>query len=150
MAIDHTNCTHERTPAGRRACRALHNQHMDGRALTAMMNTPVPEITPAPVRRAKGAALQAKLNAMADTPVRLTGAQARKIARHAAKADNQRANQPKRRARKVADDGSGCVQAALHTGRGRCACGWDTMTCTRCGNTDSSCRPGYCHYALSN
>lgn len=140
MAIDHTNCTHPRTPAGRRACRSAvargttldmtpaRSAEIDRQvaAFSDAFNTAKMVSRPAPKNVPAGHVVVPGLGVTVPRP------------------------QPKRRARKVADDGSGCVQAALHTGRGRCACSWDTMTCTRCGNTDSSCRPGYCHYALSN
>jgi len=57
---------------------------------------------------------------MADEPVKLTGPVARRMAKHAAKANRI---QPRRAGARVAIDNSGCVQAALHT-TGRCACTW--------------------------
>lgn len=87
MAIDHTTCTHPRTPAGRRSCRANTGTPADlrGRARTA----------------GRDAQIVAKLRTR---PERI---------------------QPRRSGARVAIDNSGCVQAALHTGRGKCACGWE-------------------------
>lgn len=75
--IDHTNCSHPRTPKGRAACRA-------SRATVSAPVVTVPEI-------------------------KMTGATARKLARHAAAADKVRA--PK-----------GCTIAAPH--------------CENCGASD--------------
>ena len=124
MAIDHTNCTHPRTPAGRRVCRTQYQADMDGRAMTQLMNTPVPD---AATRRGAAKAMQDKLEGMADAPAPRKVRAGANMTVPAPKARRQ----PKRSTRRVADDGSGCVQAALHTGRGRCACGWDTISATR-------------------
>lgn len=131
MAISHAGHNHPATPAGRRACRASGG---DG---DSQANRPVGAVrklaedaglvTPAADRNARLDAMKARLDSMADEPIKLSGAQARKIARHAAKADRVRI-QPKRSGARVAIDDSGCVQAALHIGRGKCACGWDTIS----------------------
>ena len=87
MAISHAGCTHPRTPAGRRACRAG--------------NAPVS----AERRLAESAGLVPNRRPQrASEAVRI---------------------QPRRSGARVAIDASGCVQAALHTGRGKCACGWE-------------------------
>lgn len=115
--IDHTNCIHPRTPAGRRACR---NSVRNG--------------APAPVApdyigdhiRATAAkhAIKAKMDRDYDkAEIKMTGPVARRMARHAAKSDRI---QPRKSGARVKIDNSGCVQAALHTGTGRCACGWHT------------------------
>lgn len=101
MVIDHTNCTHLRTPAGRRACR----------------NGSRPQITKTPTQA---------MNDLVERQyqeIRMTGAVARRMARQAVKADNARI-QPRRSGARVSINNSNCVQAALHT-RGRCACGWE-------------------------
>lgn len=122
MAVSHANCTHARTPAGRRACRA-------GNA--------APVVTPL-----TGTAFDPAVM----PEIKMTAATARKLARHAAAADRLRASredsarkpvqkpariQPRRSGARVSRDGSSCVQAALHTSNGRCACGWHT--------------PGFCY-----
>lgn len=101
--MDHSNCTHPRTPAGRRTCRAGGDVN------------PVRDLTVAAdlVKPTKAAANHEMKSRMDRQPeIKMTGAMARKLARHAAKAD---AMKPKGK----------CVQGALHTGRGRCACGWE-------------------------
>lgn len=104
--IDHTNCTHPRTPAGRRACRAALND-------------------PTPVAGIPGTSLGEMRQGFRDSEIKMTGPVARRMARHAAKAEIKRI-QPKRSGARVAIDNSGCVQAALHVDAhgGRCACGW--------------------------
>lgn len=141
MAISHANCTHPRTPAGRRACRA------------AVANGTTLDMTPersaevdrqvkafsdafdtakaAATRRAHIKGLQNRLESMADgehpvhDEIRMTGATARKLARHAVKAETKRI-QPRRSGARVSPSSSSCVQAALHIDAhgGRCACGW--------------------------
>lgn len=95
--IDHTNCTHPRTPAGRRACRAQ---------VSAGAPAPVaPDYVGEHIRRtAANHAMKARMDREYDE-VRI---------------------QPRRSGARVAAKSSTCVQAALHTGRGRCACGWHT------------------------
>lgn len=121
--IDHTACIHPRTPAGRAACRKL-------RAGLAANIDFSPKVThPAPVdqiaRYAKkhhlGPEAEAGMRA-ASSEIKMTGTVARRIARQAAKAENARI-QPRRSGARVAVDNSTCVQAALHTSRGLCACG---------------------------
>lgn len=57
--------------------------------------------------------------------IKMTGPVARRMARHAMKAENARI-QPRRSGARVSINTSGCVQAALHIDAhgGRCACGW--------------------------
>lgn len=153
--IDHTNCTHPRTPAGRRACRAGNTTFtvadalsvastMTGAELAANGKAKVEEYillhgSQAAKRRinAENRSEEILRNAQAarqreDAQIRVTGATARKMARHAAAADKVRAPrqtvapariQPRRSGARVAARSSACVQAALHTS-GRCACGW--------------------------
>lgn len=110
--IDHTNCTHPRTPAGRRGCRA---------AGTA---APAPDYIGEHIRRtAANHAAKARMDRDYDArevQIKMTGPVARRMARTAAKADRI---QPRRSGARVAVDSSTCVQAALHTSRGLCACG---------------------------
>lgn len=62
--------------------------------------------------------------------IKITGPVARRMARTAAKADNMKAEriQPRRGGARVAARNSTCVQAALHTGKGLCACGWENWS----------------------
>lgn len=85
MAISHADCTHPRTPAGRRACRSG-------------ASTP----SQAPIDRD------------------IYRAQANQAARR--RMDVPRI-QPRRSGARVSAGSSTCVQAALHTSRGLCACG---------------------------
>lgn len=115
MAMSHANCTHPRTPAGRRACRAGNAAAPVVIAPTVVPTSPGlrhPEIkwTAAAVRRA-GKAI-AKADAM-----RADRDKARQAAAAAPRIQGRRI--PSR----VVRDGSGCIQASLHTS-GRCACGW--------------------------
>jgi hypothetical protein len=96
MAISHAGHTHPSTPAARAACRRANDA--GGTTHLSYQN---------PIR----------------DEIRMTGPVARRMAKHAAKADRI---QPKRGGARVSIDNSGCVQAALHTGRGKCACGWST------------------------
>jgi hypothetical protein len=102
--IDHTACTHPRTSAGRRACRAGNIDRQD-RGWTAPADT-------MKIFRE-------------DREIKMTGPVARRMAKHAMKAENARI-QPRRSGARVSIDASGCVQAALHIDAhgGRCACGW--------------------------
>lgn len=114
MAIDHTNCTHPRTPAGRRACRA---------AVASGGPAPVaPDYIAQHILKVRTShAAKARMDRDYDAQeIRMTGPVARRMAKHAAKSDRI---QPRRSGARVAIDNSGCVQAALHT-TGRCACGW--------------------------
>lgn len=86
--IDHSNCTHPRTPAGRRACRASGGQ--------PERRTPEPmKACRKPIQTAVGA-----WKPPTGTPA------------------------PRKRQKRVSGPYSGCVQAELHVGEGRCACGW--------------------------
>jgi hypothetical protein len=103
--IDHTNCTHPRTPAGRRGCRSGSGAPRMPRSVGREME------------------IQSKRLPVMTDEIKITGATARKLARHAAKADRI---QPRRSGARVSINSSGCVQAALHVDAhgGRCACGW--------------------------
>lgn len=110
--IDHTACTHPRTPAGRRACRA------------AVAKGTTLDMTPE-----RSAEIDRQVKAFSDafnkakSEIKMTGPVARRMARHAAKADRI---QPRKSGARVSTDASTCVQAALHVNAhgGRCACGW--------------------------
>lgn len=114
--IDHTACTHPRTPAGRAACRKL-------RAGLATVSTDA--YARAEIRMNRDSQddpdVRAAFRRVTDE-IKMTGPVARRMARTAAKADNARI-QPRRSGARVAVDSSTCVQAALHTSRGLCACG---------------------------
>ncbi len=149
MAIDHTNCDHPRTPAGRRACRDA-SAGKESKSWAGQLG------------RAERAHAEA---AGLVPPVKLTGPVARRMARTVAKADamrqardmsreaviedvqaippapvrRERAQTLQRRLESMGDakynrvpvsiTGRGskqCVQAELHTGKGRCACGWES------------------------
>lgn len=99
--INHTDCTHPRTPAGRRACRA------------AVANGTTLDMTPdrsVEMDRQVAAFSRAFDNAKAE--IKMTGPVARRMARHAAKADRI---QPRKSGARVSTGTSTCVQAALHT-----------------------------------
>lgn len=120
--IDHTNCTHARTPAGRRACRA-------GNAITSdqagRMDMPlgVDYIGDHIRKTAANGAMKARMDRSYDE-VKITGPVARRMAKQAMAADNARI-QPRRSGARVDARNASCVQAALHTpGTIRCACGW--------------------------
>lgn len=103
MAMSHANCTHPRTPAARSACRKSQGTVVtDREALVGTQN------------------LEAR-----EAAIRITGPVARRMARQAVAADNLTASriQPRRSGARVTPEASTCVQAALHTGRGLCACG---------------------------
>lgn len=109
--IDHTNCTHPRTPAGRKACR------------NAGTAAPAPDYIAEHIRKvAANWAMKARMD-RDYAEIRMTGPVARRMARTAAKADRI---QPRRSGARVAATSSTCVQAALHIDAhgGRCACGW--------------------------
>lgn len=137
--IDHSNCTHPRTPAGRRACRSALT---DPTPVAGIPGTSLGEMRQAfrddnyiaeHIRKVQAnATLKAKIDTRyrvrealenQGREIRMTGQTARKLARQAAAADRI---QPRRSGARVPADASACVQAALHTGRGRCACGWAT------------------------
>lgn len=111
--IDHTNCIHPRTPAGRRECRSLGGPAGWAAANAAGLNDTTPD-------RISTVSLADRMSAV--TAVKITGPVARRMARTAAKADNARI-QPRRSGARVAATNSTCVQAALHTGDSVCACG---------------------------
>lgn len=126
--IDHTNCTHPRTPAGRRACRAaapVATKVVNGeiRATCTTCRKNVVRVGDMTCWMCKAVAPTDDYDAQ---EIRMTGPVARRMARQAAKADKIKAEriQPRRSGARVAVDSSTCVQAALHT-RGRCACGWE-------------------------
>lgn len=107
--IDHTNCNHPRTPAGRAACRKASRL--------------VPIITPTP----NIAADLRKLNdALAPrTATRRKSTKGGIPAGFVRTDDVPARRQPTARRGKVAaSDPRTCVQWELHTGTGRCACGW--------------------------
>jgi hypothetical protein len=105
--IDHTNCTHLRTPAGRAACRA-------GKATPASPITPTRSTIAADLRKLEtdqARRVEADRNSRIKVQVTEDIAKARR--------------QPTARRGKVAvSDPRTCVQWELHTGSGRCACGW--------------------------
>lgn len=119
--IDHTACTHPRTPAGRRACRA-------GNAVTAdqagRMDMPlgVDYIGDHIRKTAANGRMKARMDRSYDE-IKMTGNTARKIARQAVAAERI---QPRRSGARVSATSSTCVQAALHIDAhgGMCACGW--------------------------
>jgi hypothetical protein len=110
MAISHANCTHPRTPAGRRACRA------GAAPVTKDRTYGAPEIGIPYVVWPEGVS-EAGYRKL----VRAAGA------RHARNAPEKPARiQPRRGGARVPARSSTCVQAALHIAAhgGRCACGW--------------------------
>jgi hypothetical protein len=114
--MDHTNCTHLRTPAGRRACRA-----------GASTPAPVDYISDHVRKTTANAAMKARMDRDYDSAgIKMTGPVARRMARQAAKADAVRI-QPRRSGARVSARNTSCVQAALHIDAhgGRCACGWE-------------------------
>lgn len=117
MAISHAGHTHPSTPAARAACR---------KAMTAGIVVPVADTYIADHIRKTAAAgrIKATMDRRYDeAEIKMTGPVARRMAKQAARADNARI-QPRRSGARVAAGSSTCVQAALHTGTGRCACGW--------------------------
>lgn len=119
--IDHTNCTHPRTPAGRRACR-------NGATAPA----PKVDYIAEHIRKtAANGAMKARMDrkyaeikAERMAEIRANADDSREIAEYLVhKAENARI-QPRRSGARVSADNSSCVQAALHT-HGRCACGWE-------------------------
>lgn len=127
--IDHTNCAHPRTPAGRRACR---NAPITMASVAReMFTTPDPVISNADkLRRSMalalatpGDVLAANANAKTEEWIAENGTPAAKRRINAAGRSKEiRANAAAMRRRESAVL-NGCVQAALHT-TGRCACGW--------------------------
>lgn len=116
--IDHTNCTHDRTPAGRKACRNSGNPV-----------APVDYIGEHIRKTAANHAVKAKMDREYDaSEIRMTGAVARRMARQAVAADNVRI-EPRRSGARVSGGFASCVQAALHIDAhgGKCACGWEAQ-----------------------
>lgn len=142
MAIDHTNCTHPRTPAGRRACRA-------SQAVVPQLPDDDVKITPPAVRRKRVADLQEKLMKAADEP--------RRIPRIVPGPDTRPAKHPRRMQRDIDAPVLGqpyvpwpkgmsrkgyrslvkrageCPQVELHIDAhgGSCACGWKASKLAR-------------------
>lgn len=115
MAISHAGHNHPATPAARAACRKSNGNprvtriESDGYIAGQIRKT------------AANAAMKTRMDRdYASSEIRMTGDVARRMARQAAKADRI---QPRRSGARVATGSSTCVQAALHTGRGLCACG---------------------------
>jgi len=118
MAISHADCTHPRTPAGRRACRAG--------------NAPLVVTTPDPI---SVYARTHHLSADAENGMRVAMAQVTtapieiEIARSKMNQTARRRMaaapriQPRKSGARVSVTSSTCVQAALHSSRGLCACG---------------------------
>lgn len=113
--IDHSNCNHPRTPAGRRACRA-------GIASGAPAPVAPDYIAQHMMKVRTSHAAKARMDREYDARDAKI-----KMARTAVKAENGRI-QPRRSGARVSVTDAGCVQAALHidTMPGRCACGWHT------------------------
>lgn len=144
MAVSHANCTHPRTPAGRRACRAgvaapktwtvadalKLASTMTGAELAANGNAKteawiLEHGTPAAKRRinAKDRVTEIRENAAA---ARQRENDRMRAAGRVAKDPKPARIQPRRSGARVSATGSTCVQAALHIDAhgGRCACGW--------------------------
>jgi hypothetical protein len=119
MAIDHTNCTHPRTPAGRRACRA-------GNLVPSLSQSISPERSSAEQRDRDERSARIRASFASGPEIKITGPVARRMARQAIAADNARI-QPRRSGARVSTRNTSCVQAALHIDAhgGRCACGWE-------------------------
>lgn len=120
MAISHANCTHPRTPAGRRACRA-------GNA--PAVTTPAPDYIADHIRKtAANGRMKARMDREYDAAemrgrARTAGRDAQIAAKLKARPERI---QPRRSGARVSSGFSTCVQAALHIDAhgGRCACGW--------------------------
>lgn len=133
MAISHANCTHPRTPAGRRACRA---GNAPVAPPTGDRTYGAPEIGIPYVVWPEGVseAGYRKLVREAGDRYTISNRDRRGMARTAgrdaqlaAKLSQKPARiQPRRGGARVAARSSACVQAALHIDAhgGRCACGW--------------------------
>lgn len=150
--IDHTTCSHERTPKARAACRARQRDYDS--TMTAVREAKTPEmdastraaaVTFLADHRAKQAAAPAaraetkitRRSRRTDPALRVAD---RRMSEIRAAADRETWREARSSARKAAlrvvsrpvipsADGldyGHCVQAALHTGGGRCACGWHT------------------------
>lgn len=124
MAIDHTNCTHPRTPAGRRVCRdaaRVRDVHQAMEPQVSSIQEAIAYVIANPDKAVAAA------TAKAEAWIASSGTDKAR-ARVAARKRSQRPAriQPRRSGARVSIDNSGCVQAALHTDAhgGRCACGW--------------------------
>lgn len=169
--IDHTNCSHPRTPAARSACRKIAQQrslgiNVESSADSSANRGVVVDSTPDYIAdQIRATVANHKMKARMDRDY----AKIRAAARAARAAESARTKAAGRLAKigkpspiKPSDDGNDyahCVQAALHTGYGRCACGWH-RGCPSCGNEsyradvtgpdNGFCGRTYCHYALAN
>jgi len=128
MAISHAGHNHPATAAARKACRNSN----DNPNVTRIEADGFRKVTAASARRA-GVAIGRANEARArqevlDSEIKMTGPVARRMAKHAAKAENARI-QPKRSGARVSSRNTSCVQAALHIDAhgGRCACGWEAQ-----------------------
>ena len=114
--IDHSNCTHPRTPAGRAACRK------QGTTPAPAPTLGVPYFSP------EGEAARArKAPSIAADLRKLEADQARRKLPTAGRADRiirARVAAGGTGRKVAASDPRTCVQWELHTGSGRCACGW--------------------------
>lgn len=123
--IDHTNCTHPRTPAGRSACRRMSVQrdlgiNMEGLADSGA-NRGVIKEEPRVHTPMEREIYRSQLTRKAITEA------ARNARMNRNRADAADGRMARRRAPSADGvDYNHCVQAALHVGRGRCACGWHT------------------------
>jgi hypothetical protein len=125
MAISHAGHNHPSTPADPSACRKL-MKGAGGSPTVQRIESDGSYIGDHIRKTAAAAKIKATMDRRYDeAEIKMTGATARKLARHAAAADRARI-QPRRSGARVALTNSSCVQAALHTGTGRCACGWHT------------------------
>jgi hypothetical protein len=120
MAISHAGHNHPATPAARAACRKL--MAGGGGAPTNQRIEADGYIADHIRKTAAAARIKISMDRRYDE-IKMTGDMARRMARTAAKADRI---QPRRGGARVAAVSSTCVQAALHTASGRCACGWHT------------------------
>lgn len=104
MAISHATCTHPRTPAGRRACRAA-QANADRHIATETGEVTNRRRAGMDMREIRGRARTAGRDAQIAAKLRI---------------------QPRRSGARVSAAGSTCVQAALHIDAhgGKCACGW--------------------------
>lgn len=122
--IDHTACTHPRTPAGRRACRdagRVANVHMAMEPKVTTVKDAIAHVIANP--RAAAASGAAKTEAWIMTSG-TRAAQERVMARR--RDNTPKRIQPRRSGARVSGAFASCVQAALHIDAhgGRCACGW--------------------------
>lgn len=125
MAISHADCTHPRTPAGRRACRdaaRIRDEHQAREPRVGSVDEAIAYVIANPKKAAAAA------TAKAESWIASYGTDTAR-ARVAARKPSQRPAriQPRRSGARVDATASTCVQAALHT-RGRCACGWENWS----------------------